>query len=448
MFTYLNVLSKLIAGHFLYLTGSKSNAKLYYASWCLFAKHTFRLPESSKKDPLIVVRVYINTIQSILKKPEIHELESNSHLAVLDTSFGAQQKRVDYLHFFKVDPRLFLSNEHLRGSSDVLDSLSHLLFITLGFVLILPFSLSKHRVNYALLLQEIPDLVNLLKLLKRQGIERLYQFCIYEKDTNFTAYILDKYGIKVSKITSEVPITFTNKIIIAYEIILCSAYQKEEVEAYKDTLFYKTIDIWVPEMQITYLGNYQNKDLELPQNTIGFYSSAFWLRKILNHSKADVGSYDAEEQLLLFTKEYLEKNPDIKMVLFTHPYEKKTDEQYQNTVHYYKTLLGEQLMKRVTLTDRNSNSTLSFHTINLGVSLFSTIIFERLGIGFKSLLAPIDKKDFPLENSPFRRICAYSKMEYFEKLDKNIPLSQTEFFKQNQIEHYISPYIKMHCELK
>ena len=62
----------------------------------------------------------------------------------------------------------------------------------------------------------------------------------------------------------------TNKIIIADEINLCFAYQQEELEVYKETLFFESQNVWVPEMQISYLNNYQNKKFKAPKNTIGF----------------------------------------------------------------------------------------------------------------------------------------------------------------------------------
>lgn len=445
---YISILFLIFIGHLKFIFGLKSsNAKLYYSCLYLFSKQTFRLPKSARKDFLIIIRTYYFVIKHIfLVKPEIHLL-AEGNVAAFDSGFNAEEKRMQYLKHFNVTPTYFLSRQNLIGSTGILQACVHFFFVTLFFISLLPFSFAKNKVNYAMLLREIVEWTNLINIFKKNKIDKLYHFCIYEKDANFLTYLLNKKNIWVSKITSEVPLDFANKIIITNELCLCFAYQVEEVEAFKTTMFYDRLQVWLPEMQISYLENYNNRKFEIPLNTIGFYSSALWLRKKMNHSPADIGSYDVEETLLKNIAQYLVKNKNLKLIIFTHPLEKRTLENSTLTKQYYKDIFGTEMEKNVELSDDKIKSTEMFHKVNIGIAVFSTIVFERLSLGFKTILAPFGKKDFPLIASPFRNICVYSKEELFEVINKNLNLTKDLFFENNGISSYRSSTIQLNYNL-
>lgn len=437
--SYFLIVTRVFGAWFIYIFRLKAlHPKLYYSSIYLFSKQSFRLPQSAKADFLIVFKTYINVLKSVFQNSSENEKAGNGSIAVLDSAISGADLRANYLSLFNVKPDLFLGRESLADSQKFGQRVLGLFLATKLFSFFWLGSFSRNRAAYALLLKESVEWLNLLTILKRNGITKLYMFCIYEKDSNMLAHILMKRKIKVNKITSEVPLTFANKIIVADKIILCFNYQKEELEAYKKTMFYTETETWLPEAQGAYLNLYNNKNFEVPQQTIGFYSSAFWLRKKLNHSIADVGSYDAEEEVLKFVSEYLVQNPNLKLVIFTHPYEKRTEELWKDTLAYYRSVLSPQVLNRVEITEKGISSTHTFNKVNIGISVFSTIMFERINLGFKTILTPIDKTDFPLLDSPFRNICAYSKSELFLKLNRNMSLGQKEFFVTNGIEGYVS----------
>ena len=56
-----------------------------------------------------------------------------------------------------------------------------------------------------------------------------------------------KSGVYINKIPSEVPLVFANKVIVADELSFCFAYQKEEFEEFRETMFVKKTQQWVPE---------------------------------------------------------------------------------------------------------------------------------------------------------------------------------------------------------
>lgn len=439
IFSYFLIITRVYAAWFLYIFRLKVlHRKLYYSSIYLFSKQSFRLPQSARADFFIIFKTYFNTLKPVFGKGQGVQKTGTGSVAVLDSTLKGMDDRVNYLSHFSIKPDLLLGREVLFGDASLGQKLLAFFLATKLLSFFWLGSFSRNRASYALLIKESVEWLSLLAILKRNKISELYMFCIYEKDSNMLAHILMKHRIKVNKITSEVPLTFANKIIVADKIILCFNYQKEELEAYKETMFYKETEIWFPEAQGAYIHLYNNKKFEVPQQTIGFYSSAFWLRKKLNHSIADVGSYDAEEEVLKYLSDYLSQRQNIKLIIFTHPYERRTEEIFKDTMTYYKSVLNPSIMNRVEVTGKETVSTQTFQKVNIGVSLFSTIMFERINLGFKTILAPIDKKDFPLADSPFRNICAYSKDELFIKLDINLVLSKADFFRANGIENYIS----------
>lgn len=446
--SYFLIVLRVFGAWFIYIFRLKAlHPKLYYSSIYLFSKQSFRLPQSAKSDFFIVFKSYLNTLKTVFNKSEEVRKASSGNVAVLDSTIKGADVRANYLSVFGVKPDLFLGRESLSGSFTLGQKIWGLILATKLFSFFWLGSFSRNRAAYALLLRESVEWLNLLTILKGNKMTELYMFCIYEKDSNMLAHLLMKRKIKVNKITSEVPLTFANKIIVADKIILCFNYQKEELEAYKKTMFYSETETWLPEAQGAYLHLYNNRSFEIPQQTIGFYSSAFWLRKKLNHSIADVGSYDAEEKVLKFVSEYLAADPKTKLVIFTHPYEKRTEELWKDTLAYYKTVLSPEIKDRVEITEKGISSTHTFNRVNIGISVFSTIMFERINLGFKTILTPIDKTDFPLVNSPFRNICAYSKEELFDKLNSNLSLSQKDFFERNNINNYISEKVNIRYDL-
>jgi hypothetical protein len=382
-----------------------------------------------------------------MRRTQVFRLSSEDKSAVFDANESSREKREEYLNYFGAKPAYFISRNQLCGSLTGAHRVIHVLFISLFVLPLIPFSLSRRRVNYALLLTEMVEWVNLYYVLKTNRITQLYHFCIYEKDSNFLAYWLQKKEISVSKIPSEVPLTFANKIVIADELCLCFPYQHEEVKMFHETMFVNKLSDWLPEMQISYINQYKDKNFEVPVNRIGYYSGAFWFRVKMNHSIADIGSYDVEHHLLQNIASYLEARPNINLLVFLHPHEKKNPAHFEETKQYYRTVFGEELLKRVEFTEANVRSTDCFHLINIGLSVFSTIVFERLSLGFKTLLAPMEKTDFPLENSPFRNICCYTKEQLFSKLDENLKYNKEEFFCNNKIDYYFQKDLNINYSL-
>ena len=93
-------------------------------------------------------------------------------------------------------------------------------------------------------------------------------------------------------------------------------------------------------------------------------------------------------------------------------------------------------IKNLTIADYSSCSIEGFDEINIAVSLYSTLMFERIFLGFKTILAPFDYDDFPFKQSSLNQICAHNIQQLYSKLDFNLKLTTAEFFENNNLQNY------------
>jgi hypothetical protein len=88
------------------------------------------------------------------------------------------------------------------------------------------------------------------------------------------------------------------------------------------------------------------------------------------------------------------------------------------------------------MADNSIASIEGFDDVNLGVSLYSTLMFERIYLGFKTILAPFDYDEFPIKHSSLNQICVKSLKQLYAHLDINLDLTTADFFQNNQLQNY------------
>jgi hypothetical protein len=365
----------------------------------------------------------------------VSESQTKSGKYIFDGSIDSYQERKEFCNFFlkeKIEGGIFKST--LCYLNNPLDYCLYF-FYSIFFVPILFFKtlFIKDKAPYALLVMEILESYQLLRICKKLKVKELYYFNIFEKDSNINALLLEKANIKVIKITSEVPLAIWNNRIIADKICLCSAYQFEEINYFKETMFFKEIEMWGPE-KMMFVKNLYDMPLFIKseQKTLGFYSTGAWLRKLNNDIDQGFNMTENEELLKVYLKEYCYLRPEVKLQIFLHPREKKS-EVFDRTKEYY-----NETFKGITFDIINStNSTSeSFQLSDIAVAFNSTIMYERLYFGFKSILMPLSFKNFPIKNSSLSNICVYNKDELFSKLDNSFVMSPKKFFEFNRLEVY------------
>ncbi|MDQ3048635.1 MAG: hypothetical protein M3R27_13885 [Bacteroidota bacterium] len=276
----------------------------------------------------------------------------------------------------------------------------------------------------------------MVRKIKRSEISVAYFFCIYEKDSNFISLALSKNKIHSYKISSEVPLAVWNRRIVADKLCLCLFYQFEELDHFRDSVFYNQLLLWGPERSHIVKPIYDRspeilKELKLNESNIGFYSTGGWIRKKLGHLEQGLNFIDNETIVLEVLMKYCLENKK-KLLVFLHPREKKSEFLAETKQHY------KQLLNRVDYDFANLDEPTSalFHKVNVAVAYTSTIVFERVYFGFKTLILPLGFKDFPLQGTGFSRISASSHDDLLAKATLAMTQSTAEFFEANELKKY------------
>jgi hypothetical protein len=418
----------------------KKNSPLYCAGISL-SQITYRLPNESKKDIFITIRIYKRIFINLFKRKKVFlKLNQNTDTAIFDGNDNSIELRENYIKTYSGEPSSsFISKNELICYLSIYLTIFYVVVLIISIIPIFLISLfSKNKCHFPLMIQEFFETIQLVYLVKKYHLSKMHYFCIYERDSNICAFVLMKFGVYVNKVPSEVPLYFFNKTIIANELSFCFAYQKEEFEVFNKTMFVEKTNLWAPEQILNapkrFLVNEKNDKKSMYD--IGFFSSGNWLRMQLGD--IDLGHNDKENEELILQGliDYAQKN-NLKLRLFLHPLEKKAQHK-DSTEDYYKEFLQHE---NVTLADVTISSIEGFDDINLAVSLYSTLMFERIYLGFKTILAPFDYDEFPIKQSSLNQICVHNINQLYSKLNVNLKLTTIEFFELNHLKNY-SPLIQ------
>lgn len=393
-------------------------------------KVTLRLPADYETDSLAGLRI----VKRVLEKLFSNEVsyvrfdDTGNHSAIIDISHQQSELRKNYVeHFSGIKQDALISKEGLISFNNAVGKCKGLIHVSVFFWPLFIASLfSKRKYHWPLLLMESIESDMLLRLVKAHHIKNLHYFCIYERDANLNAYLLMQNGVYVNKIPSEVPLAFWNKTIVSNSLSFCFAYQEEEYNNFRDTICVDEVKFWAPEKAIKAPQRFFSKGRTKTEFAydIGFYSSGMWLRKQENSKFQDDSSVEREEWLLNELFNFCKTNGRT-LRIYTHPIEKWIDKR-EKTQHHYQGYLEH---AGVSIQDFDRSSNEEFDEVNIGIALFSTLMFERIYFGFKTLLLPLNIAGFPIKESSFENICVTEQKQLMGYLDKNIALSAEDFYK-------------------
>ena len=272
-------------------------------------------------------------------------------------------------------------------------------------------------------------LSNLISRIKKNGVDKVYYFSIYNPESNLFAYFLQKYNVDVHKIASDTPLSFWNKNILTNNLILCNYHQFEEIENNNFSLIYDKVLFWGPENIFNFKNSYFKKDTDLVN--IAFYSTASWLRNKQGNISKSAEFFEEENQLVNYLSSYVAKNRGVKLYILLHPKEKLIDQTY--ITEHYENLFDAEIDYEIV--NSNTFSYHEFYRFNLGIAYHSSVMHERIFCGFKSLFFST-MSIFPLENTVLSRITAKNKTQLFRLIDENLELKTNLFFKKYNLERF------------
>lgn len=397
---------------------------------CLLKNVSYRLPESAKSDRLIGLRMWSRLRNRLANpKPVFTQTDGNPHVLLVNANQHKAPAILSYIaHESGEMPGFCLGKEELPISGFELDSKDRRNLLRFGLRTAWQCIWRKDRQNRSLLPLALMEAHQLLHFVKQHEIKHVYDFAPYLVDANWFTHLLTHHGVRVTRIPSSGPIKTHNRYTLGNTMVLSTPYQEEEAEVFSSTLRVNDFAKWIPEHALNYL------DLDLylssppapPAKSIGFYSHAGWVRQTEGHTDDALRIPEAEVQILKDLREFLRSNPEHTLTIFLHPRERKPELADATKAFYSEHLQGVPF----SFSPAETSSARSFHTVDIGVAAFSTILYERLFCGYKTLIGNYFMEDFPLKGSTLEGVC-FSSDESMSKLLEEAGSTSTDQFFQN-----------------
>lgn len=240
---------------------------------------------------------------------------------------------------------------------------------------------------------------NCIQILLTKDRSNNFFFFSYTIDSYLSALYSDDCTNNTWLVVSNSPVFAQNRYtyLPSSNIVLCSKYQLQEIEVYIERGWISISDfqLWGLEESSVVKKIVQKK----ARYDIGIYSSAEWARSpnlnrienvhALREGNAEVSflSNYFTSQVLLPIIELQKKEPELTLKIFAHPYERYLALK-EGIYPPYLPLLKKM---GIDIDFSDQHSLLTANETLVGVSIFSSIIFDRFHLGLNGIL--YDYKD-------------------------------------------------------
>ena len=393
-------LSSAIQQYFSFGFGKKKEQSPdWIAQYSLLQNMSYRLDASAPNDRWIGLREWYRHVIKTNGRQSFYQTISTikeGH-ALITWDFNKDPKALQYVqHFHEKKVTHFvgkdlISLQHLKYNA-LEKGLLHLFCLRLTIACLCS---KKQRANRALLIRQSIEMACLLQWFQRENIQHVSFFHPYEIDSNALSVGLQRLNITTTFIPSVVPFFVHNHHMVCDELVITSPYQEEEIaHLFSSSIHYKKLIRWPAET----LFDVPAMAAENQNNRIAFYSHGQWLRNALDRADNGLFAEDSEKQILQWLKKGVDEN-FWEVVIYLHPLEKKHIETTEN--HYHAIFGASPFLWG----NRIQSSAHFFHQESFGIGTLSTVIFERLLVGRKTLLHKNMGDVFPHAQSSLNHIC-------------------------------------------
>ena len=398
---------------------------------CLRESITYRLPESAKTDRLIGFRMMKRCLTKISNPGEI--IGQPSEALIIQGNSNNHERIRQYIAFQSGEKNpCFFGKESAPLKGQVLSN-SDLKALKKTYLKIAVQCLfKKDRQHRAIWPWAALEAWSLLTYVKEHNVSKAFDFSPYLIDANWYSQLLMKEGVQVWRVPSSGPLKAHNRFMIGDAATFSTPYHFMEKDKFQETIRPKHIYKWVPEQSMNYMDLYVKNPRTAQLNTIGFYSHASWVRKAEGHSDNGLNIHEGEANLLGHLSKILTDKPELKLKIFLHPRERKA-EIFERTKAYYQEQFAS---TKYEFSDPNTPSSNAFDEADIGIAVYSTILYERLFCGFKSLIGNYGMTDFPDPDSSLANICFQSYEALKDKIEQVSTLSNLQFFSEMGLEGY------------
>lgn len=403
----------------------------------LTEKVSFRLDNVAAFSRLHGFKMIYRTLRSMRSAaPYFKETGSSNPHLVLECNQPNPKIEVEYItHHTGEKPGFSVVKSELSSAFK-----NHPLAMLAFFWIALPLAIRSffnpaQRGNKTLHITLIAEQAALLYILKKNKITHLYDFSPFLIDSNWSYLLTKNLQLKYTKIPSPGPLFTHNSELLADCLVLSSGYHLEEIN-HLPSIKVKTFEYGLPESAFSYIHKYHPHFPATKKKTLGFYSHGTWLRRKLGQAEDGLHIDQAEMTLLADLSRFLKENPSYELILFIHPKERKADHLKDTQAFYHQFFEG--LTYR--FSEDEGGSVLQFDQVDIGVIALSTILFERLFCGYKTIIGKYNIANFPSANSALEQITFDSYSQLSTLIHKVSDMPENEFFMQRGMAKYRHDY--------
>jgi hypothetical protein len=205
----------------------------------------------------------------------------------------------------------------------------------------------------------------------------------YRIETAFMAAYLRRCGLRSDVIVETTPMAPYNRHLLADTVTLTNPYHVDEARVYGSLARVGEYRLWGPTEAPLLERTYDDRDAPDLPLVVGVYTQGYWLR-VLRGTCDDVTAASMvplEEQFAEIVAELARRRPDVRFLVFPHPMERR----YFAQTGQSGPAPFEGLANVSTVADGAGSSALGFTGVGLGLTTVSTIGFDRLYMGFRTL---------------------------------------------------------------
>ena len=398
---------------------------------CLRESINCRLPESAKTDRLIGFRMMKRCLAKLAEPGEI--IGQTGSALIINGTDTNHERISQYISLQSGENSLsFFSKESSPLKGQKLDDTDLKALKRSYLKIAVQCIFKKDRQHRSMWPSVALEAWSLIKFTKENNVSKVFDFSPYLIDANWYSQLLMKAGVQVWRVPSSGPLKTHNRYMLGDAAAFSTPYHFIEKDKFNTTIRPKHIYKWIPEHSVNYMHLYLKNKRKAQKNTIGFYSHASWIRKAEGHSDDGLNIHQGETMLMEHLSKILAEKPELKLKVFLHPKERKP-EMFDKTQAYYHSKFPK---TEYEFSDPNAPSSSSFDEADIGIAVYSTVLYERLFCGFKSLIGNYGMIDFPDSDSSLTHICFKSYQTLKEKIERLSAMNNKQFFSEMELEDY------------
>ena len=204
----------------------------------------------------------------------------------------------------------------------------------------------------------------------------------YRLEVPFVSAYLMAQGMRAVPIVGTTPMAAHVGTLVGSSAMLCTAYQIDEFAHFHPLDGGGTWELWGPTELVEMEQQYGDAPAPDMTDVIGVYTQGFWLR-VLQGSIDEAAArphVELERRFLDLVERFARAHPRVRLVLFPHPQERARHA--RTGEHGYGELLG---LPNVELDTGDESSIFGFDSVGLGITTVSTVGFDRLHIGRRTV---------------------------------------------------------------